>query len=205
QTEPSQPTISFTEGSQTSNEGSKIVMKCTSTGVPTPTFTWLRNNQPLPTLSRYQLNNAKTKLTINPSHREDNDIKFTCHVTNVKASKTEDITLNIRFKPPLVSLSGYSTAVKSGDMLTLTCETDSSNPAAVITWYKDGDIFTGNSDETVSDYSEIDGDNGGTIRQQDLEIRLLPSHNMALYQCKAVTTEVNSISVDSTTQQITVY
>ncbi|XP_077865871.1 cell adhesion molecule CEACAM6-like [Saccoglossus kowalevskii] len=204
QTEPSQPTISFTEGSQTSNEGSKIVMKCTSTGVPTPTITWLRNNQPLTTLSRYQLNNAKTKLTINPSHREDNDIKFTCHVTNAKASKTEDITLNIRFQTESMTLSGITNPVKEGETKILTCTTSTSNPASQISWLKDNNVWTDNTYESITSDVTRDGDYNGKISEQQMTIFIQAEHNSKSYHCQSSHIDFTG-HVTSTVIHLTVY
>uniref|UniRef100_A0ABM0MX47 Nephrin-like n=1 Tax=Saccoglossus kowalevskii TaxID=10224 RepID=A0ABM0MX47_SACKO len=174
-------------------EGETKILTCTtSTSNPASQISWLKDNN-VWTANTYEsitsdvtrdgdyngeISEQQMTISIQAEHNsksyqcQSSHSDFTGPVTSIV------IELTVYFKPPSVSLSGYSTVVKSGDMLTLTCETDSSNPAAVISWYKDGDIFTGNSDETISDYTEIDGDNGGTIRQQYLKIRLQPSHNM---------------------------
>ncbi|XP_077863486.1 cell adhesion molecule CEACAM6-like, partial [Saccoglossus kowalevskii] len=178
QTEPSQPSVSFTEGSQTSNEDSKIVMKCTSTGVPTPTFSWLRDGQPLPALSRYQLNNVKSKLTINPSHRNDNGIKFTCHVTNVRASKSKDITLNIRYAPGIAvctELTTTSPFYQLNDEMKIRCQSTDGNPLATLHWYRGNNQIQGLSSST----------NGNTVTL-DYTWNLNRNDNEAIYMCEAI-------------------
>ncbi|XP_077870227.1 V-set and immunoglobulin domain-containing protein 2-like, partial [Saccoglossus kowalevskii] len=94
-TPPSEPTIAVTGGNP-SNVGSLVRLKCTSNGTPTPIYTWLRDNLPLPALIRYQLNSDNSRLTIDPTDKDDNGKTFTCQVTNGKGSKDEDITLSIQ-------------------------------------------------------------------------------------------------------------
>ncbi|XP_077864060.1 neural cell adhesion molecule 2-like, partial [Saccoglossus kowalevskii] len=115
-TEPSQPSITFIDGSIISNASSKITMQCTSSGNPTPIY----NN---------------SELTINPSDRDDNGRTFTCQAVNFKGSNTEDKTLTIRYKPYFVNVSKNQRSYASkGSVAELRCEIES-NPLSSIIWY----------------------------------------------------------------------
>ena len=64
--------------------------------------------------------------------------------------------------------------------MTLTCTTDSSNPASSITWYKNGKPITSNTET-----KELVGENGGLVTSQIL--KFVPSRDMdgQTVECKA--------------------
>ncbi|XP_077863266.1 uncharacterized protein LOC102802132 [Saccoglossus kowalevskii] len=178
-TEPSQPSITFIDGSVISNAGSKITMQCTSSGNPSPIYSWLRDGSPLPTLNRYQLNIDNSELAINPSNRDDNGGTFTCQVMNFKGSKTEDKTLIIRYPPddPVCTYQSTGAPLPSyllDDEMKIRCQSTDGNPLATLNWYRGNSKINGLSSSTTDD----------TVTK-DYTWNLNRNDNDAVYTCKA--------------------
>ncbi|XP_077863342.1 peroxidasin homolog [Saccoglossus kowalevskii] len=176
-TPPSQPTISITAGSNPSNAGNIIRLKCTSTGSPTPSCSWLRDNQPLPAITRYQLSSDGSAFTINPSDKDDNGKTFTCHVTNVKGNKDEHIILNIRYAPDNPDCTYQTTTSLSyllDDEMKIRCQSTDGNPLATLHWYHGNNQIQGLSSST----------NGNTV-SQDYTWNLNRNDNGEMYRCEA--------------------
>ena len=72
--------------------------------------------------------------------------------------------------------------------LKLTCRTDSSSPPSVISWYIDGRLVTTNKNTTLRD-----GDYGGQVTSQELEIVASREMDGQVVECRAS----NEVSADT--------
>ncbi|XP_070547432.1 cell adhesion molecule 1-like [Ptychodera flava] len=64
-TDPVKPKINTLELTPTvAIENDDVTIKCNSTGLPPPTYSWLLNESPLPDEERYQLSESDSKITI---------------------------------------------------------------------------------------------------------------------------------------------
>ncbi|XP_077985011.1 nephrin-like isoform X3 [Glandiceps talaboti] len=147
------------------------------------------------------------EITLKPSH---NGARYQCKAKNSHYSPYEVQSANkeitVYFKPSSVTLTGYSNPVKSGDVLILVCETESSNPHADISWFKNDTSLTSSTTETIKTSTTSGSDNGGEKTRQELHITLSQSHNGVQFQCHARNSQfAMNTKVESTNQGINVY
>ncbi|XP_070547388.1 limbic system-associated membrane protein-like [Ptychodera flava] len=94
-------------------ENEVIAIKCNSTGLPPPTYSWLLNDLPLPDEERYQLSESDSKMTIR----------------NVEGpTKCSMATMQKRF-------NCIWNFLQDGDEMTIICETEGGNPLPTFTWF----------------------------------------------------------------------
>jgi len=97
--------------------------------------------------------------------------------------------------PLFTNITGYANMIANGaNKLTLSCTTDSSNPASTIAWYINGDIIS-----LTGGVSQSAGSYGGRITTNVLE--LFPTREMDGYivVCKAH----NSMSLKNVSSSVT--
>ncbi|XP_077985663.1 uncharacterized protein LOC144440221 [Glandiceps talaboti] len=186
----------------TYQENTQIEIICTAVGGnPLATLRWING-------SSHELldeigtpsSGTETSLTYQQIvNRSDNQMDYLCNATNLVLS--EPLTCNtgpliVHFAPKAVHLTGYEPVVKSGDVLDLTCTSESSNPRPSIQWYKNDSELTDNEQEKIGEEEYIDGDFHGTITRQVLSIRLSAEHNTVHFQCEATHTEYDNVESD---------
>ena len=86
-------------------------------------------------------------------------------------------------------------SVREGELVKLTCETDSANPAASITWTRDGHDVT----ERAASLWSARADNGW-ITNSSLVINATRSDNSRAYECSVT---YNGRAIDSLREQFT--
>ena len=89
--------------------------------------------------------NTTTKFTLTP-RSSDNGISFSCcavHPTLSPCQLEANRTMEVLYSPntPLVSIQGHNLgdSLRSGQLITLQCESYGGNPLASLEWYKNGD------------------------------------------------------------------
>ncbi|XP_077985270.1 uncharacterized protein LOC144439912 [Glandiceps talaboti] len=147
------------------------------------------------------------EITLKPSH---NGARYQCKAKNSHYSTYEVQSANkeitVYFKPSSVTLTGYTNPVKSGNTLILVCETESSNPHADISWFKNDVSLTSSTTETIKTSTTSGSDNGGEKTRQELHITLSQTHNGVRFQCHARNSQFPmNTKVESTNQGINVY
>ncbi|XP_077985712.1 fibroblast growth factor receptor 2-like isoform X3 [Glandiceps talaboti] len=201
------PSITHHPSSMSPNEGtSSVTLSCQATGTPTPTFTWTKDGSDLQTnLPKYTVTGGS--LVIHNIVRSD-DGQYKCVADNGygTAALSNAATLTVHFKPSSVTLTGYTNPVNNGDTLILVCETESSNPHADISWFKNDISLTSTPTETIKTFTTSGSDNGGEKTRQELHITLSKTHNGVQFQCHARNSQFPmNTKVESANQGINVY
>ncbi|XP_067355834.1 sialoadhesin-like [Channa argus] len=127
-------------------EGSSVNLTCSSDANPAANYTWYKNKGNL----NVQPLNKELKLVFSSIQSSDSGLYY-CEAENeLGRSRSEDVSLNVKYSPQLPSVSvSPSAEIVEGSSVTLTCSSDA-NPAANYTWYKEnedspkasGQIFT---------------------------------------------------------------
>ncbi|KAG8591088.1 hypothetical protein GDO81_000014, partial [Engystomops pustulosus] len=94
----------------------------------------------------------------------DHGKKIQCAVSTGKKRTTKEITLNVAHAPKgvTIGLKPPSGNIKEGDLVTLTCQVNSSHPSVTTyTWYKDGQQI---SKEMVITFSSLSRNDHGKYR-----------------------------------------
>ncbi|XP_070550601.1 B-cell receptor CD22-like [Ptychodera flava] len=93
--------------------------------------------------------------------------------------------LDVLYGPKEVFLTGNTTK-KTDESLTLTCTTSRSNPAYIVTWYKNGSPLKGHSNVIdITTTTEESSGHSSFITKERLQYKVTPGDNAAKIQCSA--------------------
>ncbi|KAJ9576474.1 hypothetical protein L9F63_006687, partial [Diploptera punctata] len=118
-------------------------LPCIAIGPPTPNISWIRKDGK-------QLNQNSTQITqhgnlVITHAGKDDEGSYICKVTNIFGHAEHEAQVHITgiVKPVLNNKNGNHpmATVKRGMLVELPCQVVLSNPPAVISWYKDGEIL----------------------------------------------------------------
>ncbi|XP_026558988.1 hemicentin-1 [Pseudonaja textilis] len=114
-----------------------VTLQCIVNGIPIPSITWLKDNQPVNTArDNIGLESLGRILQIAKTLKEDAG-KYTCTATNAAGEAQQSIYLNV-YEPPSLKDAGMvrNETVIVNNPIQLECKV-SGNPLPVVTWYKD--------------------------------------------------------------------
>lgn len=87
--------------------------------------------------------------------------------------------LSVQFMPSFVKITSDPSEPKAGKKALLTCESGTSNPTAQIVWRYKGKRMEGTDNQVK------EGDFGGNVTENLLEISVTPEHQGAVFICEA--------------------
>ncbi|XP_077985743.1 nephrin-like isoform X2 [Glandiceps talaboti] len=182
------------EGSTTVKEGEALELVCNIDANPEhDKLRWIHHNDSV---------QIGDRLTLNNIYRSQGG-RYTCEASNTfcsgigtRGSGRLDVEIDVYFIPSAddVALTRVGdTAVNSGDNLSFLCIVESSNPAATIYWYMNGERL--NKAMEWIRLLEIDdtsiGPYNGKVSKQRLELTTSASHNGARVMCTALNAKVD--------------
>ena len=128
---------------------------------------------------------SKSDLTFK-ANRTDNGKAFSCQASNPATDEplTNSVPIRVLFKPAFVKITVEPKEPKAGQKAILTCESGSSNPTANIRWRYKNNPYTG------IDTSVRNGEFGGNITTNMLEIDIKPEDHGAVIICEAINEEL---------------
>ncbi|XP_077985269.1 uncharacterized protein LOC144439911 [Glandiceps talaboti] len=203
--------------------GDTLILVCqTESSNPHADISWFKNGVSLTSSTTETIKTSTTSwsdnggektrqelhITLSQSH---NGIQFQCHGRNSRFpmnTKVESANqgINVYFPPLQVSLSADKSNPVQEDMtLTMTCTTESSNPVATISWYKNGVLWSPSDGETLRSAEQSNGLNGGKVTTQQLDITLTPYHNQDIFTCKGRNDQFSDDVVESDEIQLNVH
>ncbi|XP_035878268.1 hemicentin-2 [Phyllostomus discolor] len=123
------------------NEGVPASLPCVASGVPTPTVTWTKESNALPSGGpHYNVSKDGTLVIAQPSARDAG--AYICTATNAVGFSSQEMRLSVNTKPRIHTNVSHDTdqplrvTAKAGDEVTLDCEAQGS-PPPLVTWTKD--------------------------------------------------------------------
>lgn len=171
----------YTEGTAIRAKTLQHITCVTNGGNPLPTVRWFKGTQRVNSTSKANGNSVASEVAI-VAQDSDNGAEYRCEASNpaTKKALTTSIKLTVHFPPPAVTIKIKPRKPRSGQKLTLTCETGSSNPASVISWWKDGLQLAGATEEP-----SVDAPFGGKASKSVLVVNVTADDNEANYMCQA--------------------
>ncbi|XP_073254870.1 limbic system-associated membrane protein-like [Porites lutea] len=166
------PKLTLKSQNQTVNESDTITLLCVATGDPNPNITWTKGSTVLQqtSISNYTISSAA----------KDDSGTYTCtaQVTVPGLSVQPDnyqVTLTVRHKPVITSLTGNQTVNDGTDVLFF-CQADAVPTPTAYNWFKNGvPIPSGSSADFV---------NSG----QQLTVRSVKNDSAGRYSCSGTNT-----------------
>uniref|UniRef100_M3ZDA5 Cell adhesion molecule-related/down-regulated by oncogenes n=1 Tax=Xiphophorus maculatus TaxID=8083 RepID=M3ZDA5_XIPMA len=138
--------------------GFPTVLSCNTLGSPTPSITWLKDNQPIvstPQLT-YTLGGQALRLG---SAQGDSSGFYTCRATNPAGTATKHYSLSVL--PPQIegdssslTFSGHGEKVRINGSLTLSCLAKGF-PEPKVHWFKDGQLLTGSHQAGIQESGHL--------------------------------------------------
>ncbi|XP_054466068.1 hemicentin-1 [Anoplopoma fimbria] len=128
--------------------GFPTVLPCDVEGSPTPSITWLKDNQPIVSSPQSTYTRGGQALRLGSAQGDSTGL-YTCRATNPAGTAIKQYSLSVLVPP---QIEGDSTSLKFGGQgekvringsLTLSCLTKGF-PEPKVNWFKDGQLLTGN-------------------------------------------------------------
>lgn len=162
--------------------GTRQRITCVSTGGnPPATLTWFKNDKKISSTSKILDKSVSAEVDF-IANATDNEARYKCEGTN-KATEiplTEELKLSVLFPPDRVQIKREPAVLKPGQTATLTCDSSSSNPPAVLTWWRDGIPVQGTTN------SSSKGLHGGTVSTVKVALDVTADLNGIVYTCQAM-------------------
>ncbi|XP_064595394.1 nephrin-like isoform X2 [Liolophura sinensis] len=173
-------------------------MSCTSVGGnPPATLKWFKGDTPLDSEVKKvgTIVTADVAVVLKP---DDNGAVYKCQASNEATTEPLEtsITLKVYYPPETVNITAAPSDPRVGQKMNLTCVSSPSNPAAVITWIKDGYQIDGN------DGGQTDTKWGGKITTNRLEIVPTSDDHEQVYGCRATNQVLDQSVNDAVTLDI---
>ncbi|XP_060807924.1 nephrin [Amyelois transitella] len=157
-------------------------LSCISSGGnPLATLTWFKNDKKIHSLTKRTDKSVSAEISI-LTNVTDNQAQYKCEATNsaTEIPLSENVTLNVHFAPETVKVRAEPEELKPGIEATLHCDAASSNPPAVLSWWRDGIPVQGLPMQTKP------GLHGGTVSTIELKLNIKKDMNNAVYTCQAM-------------------
>ncbi|KAI8479035.1 Hemicentin-1, partial [Branchiostoma belcheri] len=127
------PTVEVSSASQLVSEGDTAVLECKASGIPAPSFTWLKGKEELSDLPYIKILNGKLEIT---GVQLADSGEYVCVATNAVGSTSISSFLEVGFQPTF-SVAPVDVGVDIGYNVTLPCESVGS-PTPTIRWTHHG-------------------------------------------------------------------
>ncbi|XP_029960009.1 hemicentin-1 [Salarias fasciatus] len=127
--------------------GFPTVLSCDVEGSPTPTITWLKDNQPIVSTPQLTYSRGGRALQLG-SARGDSSGLYTCRATNPAGTAVKHYSLTVLVPPQIegestsLTFGGQGEKVRINESLTLSCLAKGF-PEPKVQWFKDGQLLSG--------------------------------------------------------------
>uniref|UniRef100_A0A8C4IV11 Hemicentin-2 n=1 Tax=Dicentrarchus labrax TaxID=13489 RepID=A0A8C4IV11_DICLA len=128
--------------------GFPTVLPCDIEGSPTPSITWLKDNQPIVSSPQLTYTRGGQALRLGSAQGDSTGL-YTCRATNPAGTATKHYSLSVLVPPQIegdstsLTFGGQEEKVRINGSLTLSCLTKGF-PEPKVNWFKDGQLLTGN-------------------------------------------------------------
>ncbi|CAN7984404.1 unnamed protein product [Ixodes hexagonus] len=189
----------YTEGTPIRAKTLQHITCVTNGGNPLPTLRWFKGTQKVNSTTKTNGNSVSSEVAI-IAQDSDNGAVYRCEASNpaTKKALSTSIKLTVHFPPTAVTIKIKPRKPKSGQKMTLTCETGSSHPQSSISWWKDGLQLSGGVDDVV-----VDGPFGGRASKNVLVINVTTDDDRANYMCQATNRALQLSVHDSVSLDVT--
>ncbi|GFQ64860.1 nephrin [Trichonephila clavata] len=182
---PGRPSIEGYRTKEKIRAGDIVRLRCISRGGnPLARLVWTKNGEFIDHSYSTSDSEAENEITFTASASDDGAV-YTCSASSIMTSEhmIKTITLKVLYAPSSVTIKTQKEA-KPGDIISATCKTERSNPAAEITWIVDGIPING---ESTTESHE----NGGWISVSKINVNVTQQdRNSKLFTCYAVNQEL---------------
>ncbi|XP_030000348.1 hemicentin-1 [Sphaeramia orbicularis] len=128
--------------------GFPTVLPCDVEGSPTPSITWLKDNQPIVSSPQRTYTRGGQALRLGSAQGDSTGL-YTCRATNPAGTATKHYSLSVLVPPQIegdstsLVFGGQAEKVRINGSLTLSCLAKGF-PEPKVQWFKDGQLLTGN-------------------------------------------------------------
>ncbi|XP_020290195.1 nephrin isoform X2 [Pseudomyrmex gracilis] len=195
---PSRLIVTGYEEGSTIVAGTVLRLSCiATTGNPPPTLTWYKNDRKIPGTTRQRDQSVSSDLTI-LVNASDNNAHVRCEAMNsaTEIPLLKILVLKVYFPPERVYITRDPHDFHAGQEGRIMCESSSSNPAAEMSWWKNGIPVPDTRNGTKA------GLHGGYLSFVELTLDLTEEMNGEVYTCEAKNTELGRAIHDATTLDV---
>ncbi|XP_026645393.1 hemicentin-1 [Microtus ochrogaster] len=151
-----------------------VILQCIANGIPNPSITWLKDDQPVNTAQgNLRIQSSGRVLQISKALLEDAG-RYTCVATNAAGEAQQHTQLHVH-EPPSLDDAGkmLNETVVVNNPIRLECRA-AGNPPPVIMWYKDNHPLSGSTSVVFMNRGQI------------LDIERTQISDAGIYKCVAI-------------------
>ncbi|XP_059352881.1 nephrin-like [Daphnia carinata] len=180
---PEAPSISGMRD-RTIRDNSFYQMNCMSMGGnPPATLKWFLSGSRKEIKANYTSHGSVAQSLLEmQAKREDNGKELRCEATNpaLEGNLVDSTTIRIEFAPKQLTVKVRPEKLRPGQMVTITCESDSSNPVSRLTWLRgNGQVIQPAGNSTVP------GAYSGIVSKSTLQMEVTPELHGVVITCQA--------------------
>lgn len=150
-------------------------------------------------ISEISASGVSSELVFKPNEN-DNGATYRCEASNPATIKplTASITLSVFYISQLVTIKLKPKYPKSGESLSLTCDSGACNPLCEINWYKNGQKIIGQNDGIT----EMNVPFGGKNTRNKLKLNVTSKDDRSEIICEAVNQPLGKSVKENLTLQV---
>ncbi|XP_046635770.1 synaptogenesis protein syg-2-like isoform X3 [Daphnia pulicaria] len=173
--------IGYTEG-ETVRMGQEVKLECISRGGnPLAEIVWYKNEKKID--HNYETNARESRnVYVFRADASDNNARFRCEAKNLLSPTPmkAEITLTVHFAPKHLTVKVRPEKLRPGQTVTITCESDSSNPVSRLAWLRgNGQVIQPAGNSTVP------GAYSGIVSKSTLLMEVTPELHGVVITCQA--------------------
>ncbi|KAG8180209.1 hypothetical protein JTE90_003165 [Oedothorax gibbosus] len=154
---------------------------CVATGGnPFATLRWFKRDREVRAITSISGSGVFSELVLR-ADASDNGASYRCEAVNAATEKplVTNIKLTVHFPPSSVTMKITPSKPRAGEMVSIQCESGSSNPESTLHWWRNGESHTG----FTSEVSEAIY--GGKATHSRLDITVYAKDDEAVFTCQA--------------------
>ncbi|XP_015795287.1 nephrin isoform X2 [Tetranychus urticae] len=181
---PFNPSIVGYDESQSLHSGTVKRFTCESQGGnPLADLKWFKGKEEITSgwTVTSTVNGVSSELTLVVTD-SDNGAIYRCEASNAASKEPLEasVKLKVYFAPSKVKIKSRPARPKAGNKVDLICETESSNPASEVVWWRNGQLLPGHVNST------IDSSFGGKSTKNVLKMNVTSSDDGSIFTCQAI-------------------
>ncbi|GFT02554.1 nephrin [Nephila pilipes] len=195
---PSPPKIVGYEEGTPIKSGDFQVFTCVAIGGnPLATLRWFKRDREVRAITSISGSGVFSELKLR-ADASDNGAVYRCEATNSATEKPliTKIKLTVHFPPSSVTIKITPSRPRAGELVSIVCDSGSSNPESTLHWWRNGEVYSGyDSELTTAIY-------GGKSTHSRIEFKAFARDDEAIFTCQATNNVLKRSVHDSVTLRV---
>ncbi|GIY08352.1 nephrin [Caerostris extrusa] len=166
-------------------------------GNPLATLRWFKRDREVRAITSISGSGVFSELVLR-ADASDNGATYRCEATNSATEKPliTKIKLTVHFPPSTVTIKITPSRPRSGELVSVLCDSASSNPESTLHWWRNGEVYTGYDSEVSNAVY------GGQSTHSRIDFNAYSKDDEAIFTCQATNNVLQRSVHDSVTLRV---